>query len=56
MKAYMSNSNASDKVNVSVRLNQMHLRHDTTHIASESGQNLDGAESKQNLKSWTSLS
>lgn len=32
---YMSNSDASDKIHVSVGLNQVHLGHDCSYIASE---------------------
>lgn len=40
----MSDSDASDKVHVSIRLDEMHLRHDSSNITGESRQNFDSAE------------
>lgn len=39
----MGDPDASDKVNVSFRLNQMHLGQDSPDIAGQCGQNLNGA-------------
>lgn len=40
----MSDSDASDEVNVALRLDQMHLGQDPTNIASQCGQDLNGAK------------
>lgn len=41
--SYVSNSNASDEVDVALRLHQMHLRQDPANVTGQSGQNLNGA-------------
>lgn len=40
----MSDSDASDEVDVSVRLHEMHLRHNSSNVTSESCQDLNSAE------------
>lgn len=40
---YMGNSNASNEVDVSFWLHQVHFRHDSTDICGESGQHLHRA-------------
>lgn len=44
--SYMCNSNSSDEINFAIWLHEMHLRHHTANVASQSHQNLDSAAMK----------
>lgn len=46
----MSNPDASDEIDVALRLDEMHLGQDAPHIAGQSGENLNGTiEIKTNV-------